>query len=70
MIAGERLYLDSNRSRVVREGDPAAAFLLAAKGSEIDPRYVKLVKSALSANTESADKPKRQTRIVKPLSER
>ncbi len=70
MIATERLFLNSERSRVVREGDPAAAFLLAAKGSEIPPQFVKLVQSAIEANTHAEDEPVRQTRVVKPLSRR
>ena len=31
-VATERLYLDSTRTKVLKEGDPAAASLLAAKG--------------------------------------
>lgn len=33
--ARERLYLTADRSRLVREGDPKAAFLYAAAGDEI-----------------------------------
>lgn len=35
VIAQERLYLTSDRSRVVREGDKEAAFLLAAVGQPV-----------------------------------
>lgn len=35
MISTERLYVTADRSRVVFEGDPAAAFLLVPKGVEI-----------------------------------
>lgn len=35
VIAQERLYLTSDRSRVVREGDKDAAFLLAAVGQPV-----------------------------------
>jgi hypothetical protein len=31
----ERLYLDASRTRVLREGDPEASYLLAPKGGEI-----------------------------------
>ena len=43
MIASERLYLTSDRRRVVKEGDTAAAFLLAAQGSEIPKLYLPLM---------------------------
>lgn len=39
MIATGNLYWNSDRSRVVKEGDPAAAFLLAVKGSEIPKEH-------------------------------
>jgi enoyl-CoA hydratase/carnithine racemase len=35
MQARERLYLTADRDRIVREGDPKAAFLYAALGDEI-----------------------------------
>lgn len=34
-VATERLYLTADRDRVVREGDPEAAFLLAGVGGEL-----------------------------------
>lgn len=40
MISTERLYVTADRSRVVSEGDPAAAFLLVAKGVEIPKEAV------------------------------
>jgi len=43
MIAPERLYLTADRCRVVKVGDPAAAFLLAQKGDEIPPRFLALI---------------------------
>jgi hypothetical protein len=36
-IAQERLYLTADRLRIVTEGDPEAASLLAAKGRRVDP---------------------------------
>lgn len=39
MIAAERIYVDS-AGQIVPEGDPAAAFLLAAPGDEYDPPEV------------------------------
>lgn len=35
MIVEERLYLSADRKQVVKEGDPLAAFLLAAEGQEL-----------------------------------
>ena len=35
MIADQRLFLTADEKRVVPEGDPDAAFLFAAEGSEI-----------------------------------
>lgn len=35
LIADRRLYVTENRERVVEEGDPAAAFLLAGEGCRI-----------------------------------
>ena len=35
VVVTERLYLTADQSRVVREGDPAAAFLFATPGKEI-----------------------------------
>ena len=43
MIAKERLFLNSDRSRVVKDGDPAASFLLVAMGSEIPPEHLQKV---------------------------
>lgn len=40
MIADRRLYLTADRSTVVEEGDPRAAWLLAGQGSEIPPSEV------------------------------
>jgi hypothetical protein len=38
MKAKERLYVTADRSKVVKEGDPNAAFLLVGKGQEIHPK--------------------------------
>ena len=43
MIATERLYLDSSRRRVVKEGDAAAAFLLVGIGGVIPKQFENLV---------------------------
>jgi len=40
-VAKERLYLTADRSEVVKEGDPRAATLLAAEGTEIAESEVK-----------------------------
>lgn len=39
MIATERLYLNKDKSKAVKEGDKEAAFLLAGKGCEIPREY-------------------------------
>lgn len=39
-VANERLYLDSTRTKVLKEGDKEAAFLLAAKGQIIPTKEV------------------------------
>lgn len=39
--ADRRLWLNQDRTKVVDEGDPEAAFLLAAKGHEIDAETAK-----------------------------
>jgi len=36
MIADRRLYLTADRSRIVQEGDPLAAFLFVSPGQEYD----------------------------------
>lgn len=38
MISTERLYLNSDRTKVVKEGDPEAAFLLVCRNGVIDDR--------------------------------
>ena len=45
MIAQERLYLTSDRRRVVEHGNLDAAFLLAAQGAEIKKEFVPLVEA-------------------------
>lgn len=44
MIAAERLYLTADKGRLVREGDPAGAFLYCAAGDEIPPSAVERFK--------------------------
>lgn len=41
MIADRRLYLTSDRKRLVEEGDPEAAFLFVAQGDYYDERTAK-----------------------------
>jgi hypothetical protein len=50
MIAPVRLYLTKDRSRVVCDGDAAAAFLLAGKGCEIPRGLEPLAKLTLTAS--------------------
>jgi hypothetical protein len=74
MNAVERLYLNAAKSRVVREGDPAAAFLLAGKGLEIPAKFLPLVAQMGIAASPAATNPQkiedRSTRIVKNLREK
>lgn len=39
-FATERLYLNAAQDKIVKEGDPQAALLLAAKDNEIPERFV------------------------------
>ena len=41
LVAEERLWLTADRERVVGEGDPEAAFLLAAEGDTIEAEEAK-----------------------------
>ena len=41
MIVKERLYLDADRKKVVKEGDHKAAYLLAGAGQEIPDSIAK-----------------------------
>jgi len=43
VIAGERLYLNAKQDQIVRDGDPAAAFLLAGAGQPVPARFVPLL---------------------------
>lgn len=40
-VTDKRLWLTADRERVVEDGDPAAAFLLASPGKELDEATVK-----------------------------
>ena len=52
-IADERLYLNATQDKVVKEGDPEAAFLLAAAGAKIPPEYADLVKPKKKPRTKA-----------------
>ena len=41
--AKERLYLNSDRTKVVKEGDKESAFLLCGKGQAIPEKYLHLI---------------------------
>ena len=66
MIAGERLYLNSLRNKVVRGSDSEAAFLLVPKGGEVPKKYEAMV--AAMPKLEPVES--RQTRIVEKTSRR
>lgn len=51
--ATERLYLDSTRTKVLKEGDKGAAFLLAAAGQLIPHKEVERLGLAKPAETEA-----------------
>lgn len=55
-VTDRRLYLDASRSRVVEEGDPAAAFLLASAGKELDAATVERYGLAKAVKGPPADK--------------
>lgn len=59
MIADRKLFLTADRERVVEEGDPDAAFLLAAPGKQISDadaeRYG--LKPKAKAEAKQADEP-------------
>lgn len=68
--AQERLYLTADKGRVVREGDPKAAFLYAALGDEIPENAAEkfgLVDGRLKAKgkgTETLPTPKPETPLA------
>jgi hypothetical protein len=74
VFAKERLYTDARGTKVLKEGDPDAAILLAAKGNEIPPKLVEkfgLLKeepASPPAGTESIST--RKTRVPATLKER
>lgn len=50
MILRERLY-STAKNEIVREGDPKAAFLVGAAGSECPPRWQVKVEAFFAGNT-------------------
>lgn len=61
-LAEERLYLNATRDKVLKEGDPDAAFLLAAQGAPIPTEYADLVKKPA--------RKKARTKAVKPAEDK
>lgn len=51
-VANERLYLDSTRTKVCKEGDKECAFLLAAKGQIIPTKEIERLGLDKPAKTE------------------
>lgn len=70
MIAPFRLYLDSTRTHVVREDDSEAAFLLAAKGSEVPKMYHAMVEAMGKPAIAPEEIDDRKTRVVPKLAKR
>ena len=74
LVAEERLYLNASRTKVVKEGDPEAAILLAPAGGVI-PAFL-AEKLGLKAQDStpapapvqvpSEDPKSRSTRVIKP----
>ena len=57
MIATERLYLTSDRRRVVEHNNRDASFLLAAPGVEIKKEFVPLVEAFYAAKAKAKPAP-------------
>lgn len=57
--ATERLFFNADKSKIVHEDDPDAAFLAAGVGDEIPEGFTapKKAKEAEKASNKSADKP-------------
>lgn len=64
MIASERLYWNSNRTKIVRENDSEAAFLFVAKGSEIPKQFEAQVQGDLKTPEPKDEIEQRNTRVV------
>ena len=63
MIAQERLWLNKDQTKVVKQGDPEAAFLLAGKGAEIPKEF----ESMVSSSTETKEQPKPENKEHKEI---
>jgi hypothetical protein len=68
VVAGERLYLTTDRQSVVSEGDRRAATLLAAIGQVVPKKFVGLLGDIEEpAKSETSPEPsERRTRVVRP----
>lgn len=62
--ADRRLYLTADKNEVVEDGDPRAAFLLAAKGSRIPDDYMHLLES--DSQEEDFGEPEKQDTAEEP----
>jgi len=68
VIAEQRLYLNAARTEVVGEGDPAAAFLLAAVGQPVPAQWVGklgLDESAPVVGTDPVERSTRPARVTR-----
>lgn len=74
VFATERLYLNAKQTKIVKEGDPEAATLLAAVGGEIPKRLVEkfglLKEEPVTPPAGPEAISTRQTRVPKVLKER
>lgn len=65
MKTDERLYLNADKSMVVPDGDPDAAYLLASAGSDVPHEFESLVREYQARTNEKAVKPS-SNKAVKP----
>lgn len=60
VFADRRVFLDATKSKLVEDGDPKAAFLLAAEGAAVPDEFVSLYKP----------KKRKATKAVKPAEDK
>lgn len=53
MIAEQRIWLSADGGSAVPEGDPQAAFLIAAEGSEIPEEYEEIARNVKASSASS-----------------
>jgi len=66
VISNKRLWLNADRSAVVSDGDPAAAFLLAGVGGKVPTEYVDMVNAEPDPEPEVDPDPEPEAHVAKP----